>query len=292
VRVPEVVLSSYIPFIQRYNELVKKILHLLLSLLVFVSAASAAESGTVLVPAFEREVDMRLDVPPDEQTYYAQSLKDALTDAGVVLATSQYLLMLDRNPNVQAILLYWFDAGQLHFIGASPVSTGHPGEFEHFITPQGVFAHTLENLDFRAEGTPNKLGVRGFGAKGLRVYDFGWAQGERGWGRGGTSQMRLLMHATDPELLEHHLCEPKSKGCIRIPSTLDSFIDRYGLLDGDYEQAQANGRKFWVIRPDRTPTPWSGRYLIIVDSGRAVRPAWSLCPVPPQPHKSISKPSE
>jgi hypothetical protein len=270
--------------------IVKKMLPLLALLLVLFPASATAENGTSLAPAFQREVDMRLDLPPEEQTYYAQLLKDALTDAGVALAASQYLLLLDRNPHVQAILLYWFDPGQLHFIGASPVSTGNPGGFDHFVTPQGVFAHTLENLDYRAEGTPNKLGVRGFGAKGMRVFDFGWAQGERGWGRGGTSQMRLLMHATDPELLEHHLCEPKSKGCIRIPSTLDSFIDRYGLLDADYEQAQAKGKKFWVIRPERTPTPWSGRYLVIVDSGRLERPTWSLCPVPPQPHKSISKP--
>jgi len=56
---------------------------------------------------------------------------------------------------------------------------------------------------------------------------------------------------------------------------------RYGLLDSDYEQASANGKKLWMIRADRTPTAWSGRYLVIVDFGSTDRPAWSLAPQQP-----------
>jgi hypothetical protein len=257
----------------------KKIFLIIALLLASSGVLSQAEDGASLALTFQREVDRRLDVPQQDQARYAQLLETALASVATPITTSQYVVMVDRNPHVQAIFVYWLDAqaasDRLHFIGASPASTGKPGPFDHFITPLGVFAHTLDNKDYRAEGTLNELGIRALGRKGMRVYDFGWVQGERGWGRGGQSQMRLLLHATDPDYLEPHLGVAMSKGCIRIPATLNTFIDRYGLLDADYEQAQANGKKLWVLRPDRIPTPWSGRYLVIVDSGSTERPAWS-----------------
>jgi hypothetical protein len=36
-----------------------------------------------------------------------------------------------------------------------------------------VFEHTLDNPDFRAEGTVNEFGIRGYGTKGMRIFDFG-----------------------------------------------------------------------------------------------------------------------
>ena len=262
-----------------------------LLIVIFLFASSpvlpSPGNGASLAPVFLREVDRRLDVPQHEQARYAQLLEAALANAGVQVAKSQYVLVVDRSPFVQAIFVYWLDsqasADRAYFIGASPTSTGKPGKFDHFITPLGVFAHTLKNKDFRSEGTPNSLGIRALGRKGMRAYDFGWTQGERGWGRGGLGQMRLLMHTTDPEHLEPHLGKAMSKGCIRIPATLNTFIDHYGVLDADYEQAMAQGKKFWVIRPDRTPTPWSGRYLAIVDSDSITRPAWSPEPAASTP---------
>jgi len=57
------------------------------------------------------------------------------------------------------------------------------------------------------------------------------------------------MAATDPRLLG---LEPSSPwGCIRIPGSMNEFIDRYGILDLDYEQAMAAGKSFWVLQPDR-----------------------------------------
>jgi hypothetical protein len=156
---------------------------------------------------------------------------------------------------------------------------GHrPGSVDHFITPTGVFDHTPGNMDFRAEGTYNALGIRGYGRAGMRVYDFGWVMGERGWGGGGASVMRLQMHATDPDTLEARLGRTHSKGCIRIPATLNVFIDHYGLLDHEYERAAASSRSLWVLRPDRATTSWPGRYLVVVDSGARSRPAWSPLP--------------
>jgi hypothetical protein len=112
----------------------------------------------------------------------------------------------------------------------------------------------------------------------MRVYDFGWVMGERGWGRGGESTMRLLMHATDPDQLEQHLGEVWSRGCIRIPATLNTFIDRYGVMDADYEDALEKGKRFWVLSHDRVPTSWPGRYLVVIDSGSTERPVWSPPP--------------
>jgi hypothetical protein len=80
------------------------------------------------------------------------------------------------------------------------------------------------------------------------------------------------MHATDPALLEKKLGTPQSKGCIRIPATLNTFIDHYGILDGDYEKAMTEGMTFWVLSKTREATPWSGRFLVVVDTGRSKRP--------------------
>jgi hypothetical protein len=87
--------------------------------------------------------------------------------------------------------------------------------------------------------------------------------------------MRLQMHATDPERLEIRLGAIQSKGCVRIPATLNTFIDRHAILDADYEQAMASGQTFWVLSKTSQPTPWSGRYLVIIDSERTSRPSWS-----------------
>ncbi|HEU0202042.1 MAG TPA: murein L,D-transpeptidase [Burkholderiaceae bacterium] len=241
--------------------------------------AASVQTPSDLALVYLREVERRLEVPPAEQAAYAASLEEALRAAGVVPLRSQYVVLVDRNPNVQAVTLFWRSStGETAFIGASPTSTGRPGGFEHFETPVGIFAHSLDNLDFRAEGTRNELGIRGYGEKGMRVYDFGWVEARRTWGTPAESPMRLQMHSTDPQLLEPRLGTVQSKGCIRIPATLNDFIDRYGILDADYEQALAAGRTFWVLRPDRTPTPWSGRYLVVVDSTRKTRPPWSPLP--------------
>jgi hypothetical protein len=240
--------------------------------------ADALKDGTDLAGIYEAQVDRRLNVPEAERSYYADLLSKELS--GTILDNrAQYVVLVDRNANVQALMIYWRDPeGSFHFIGASPVATGVPGQYDHFLTPLGVFDHSIENLDFRAEGTFNELGIRGYGLKGMRVYDFGWQKGTRAWGKGGESMMRLQMHATDPDRLEPLLGVRHSKGCIRIPASLNTFIDHYGLLDADYERAIAAGEtfeSFWMLSPSREATPWSGRYLVIVDSNRPSRPEWA-----------------
>lgn len=253
----------------------------LLTALLAGRAATADEPGLALRERYRVEVDHRLELPPEAQARYALSLRAALDQAGYADLRAQYLLLVDRDPRVQAAMLWWLsELGKPALIGASPVSTGKPGEYEHFLTPTGVFRHSPANFDHRSEGTENKLGILGYGEQGLRVYDFGWQLATRGWGAGGVSPMRLVMHATDPRYLEPRLGTAQSKGCVRIPATLNRFLDRYGLLDADYLTEAEPARLRWLLRPDREPTLWPGRLMVVIDSGLAERPAWS--PAPPR----------
>jgi hypothetical protein len=246
-----------------------------------VAAAPPAIDAAELAQRYAAEVDRRLDVPADDQRLYAQRLDAAFAEAGVVPVGPQAVVLVDRSVNVQALLLFRIDPGQAAaFIGASPVSTGSAGRFDHFLTPLGVFEHSLSNPDFRAEGTFNENGIRGYGERGLRVFDFGWVVSDRTWGARGRSPMRLQMHATDPDKLEQRLGRADSKGCIRIPASLNRFIDRYGILDADYDQAVARDEHPWVLRPDRMPVADPGRYLVVVDSATSERPDWARPPGP------------
>ncbi len=231
---------------------------------------------------FAKDVSRRLRVPTSEQRAYGQRMQAALADAQLAQLAGEYVVLVDRNQNVQALFIYFratpADAWQM--IGASPVATGRPGQYDHFITPVGVFEHTPDNMDFRAEGTTNENGIRGYGRRDLRIFDFGWANAERGWGKGGVSQMRFQMHATDPDKLEPLLGIRHSKGCVRIPSSLNVLLDHYGILDADYQALVSSGSSLWVLHGDREITPWAGRYLVVIDSQRKVRPAWSPLPNP------------
>ena len=188
--------------------------------------------------------------------------------AGVTVARTQFVVVVDRSASVQVAMIWWIAAdGSAGLIGAVPVSTGLPAGFEHFETPVGVFEHALGSPDFRAEGTANDLGVRGYGERGRRVFDFGWVDARRGWAPG-SQLMRLQLHATDPLLLEPRLGRRASKGCIRVGAGFNELLDRYGILDAAYDEAVAAGKRFWVLRGDRIATPWAGRWLVIVDSER------------------------
>jgi hypothetical protein len=264
--------------------------HLLaVALLVLGSAgvAGAAESPAAIAALYASRVDKRLDLPQIEIARYGEWALQMLQLNAIELERAQYLLLVDRSPQVQAILLLWVTPqARPVLIGASPVSTGRGGDYEYFETPTGVFEHSTANPDFRAEGTFNELGVRGLGELGMRAFDFGWQQARRGWGNGGMSAMRLLLHATDPEFLEARLGSVQSKGCIRIPATLNVLLDRFGLLDADYAKARSEGKRLGVLLPDQIAAAGAGRYLIVIDSGRGERPDWS--PAPFQAHRTPS----
>lgn len=241
----------------------------------FAAPASPAE----LASQYQAQVDRRLAVPEAEVQRYAHLAEQAFVQAGIVLDRAQYVVVVDRNPFVQALLLLWRSPpGTWHLIGASPVSTGRPGTFDHFATPLGVFDHSAANPDFRAEGTYNENHIRGYGVEGMRVFDFGWQRVAKGWGDRAVIEMRLQMHATDPDVLEQRLGSAQSKGCIRIPATLNRLLDVRGVLDADYQRLMEEGRQFWVLDEEREPVADPGRYLVVVDTQRTQRPAWSPRP--------------
>lgn len=252
------------------------------------SAVAAPDAAGVVDPrrafllreVFAQDVTRRLKVPAAEQRAYADRLRTALGEHMLGGLSGEYVVMVDRNANVQALFIYFRAApsDSWQMIGASPVSTGRPGEYDHFITPLGVFEHTPANMDFRSEGTLNENHIRGYGKRDMRIFDLGWAQGERGWGKGGMSQMRFQMHATDPDRLEPLLGIRHSKGCVRIPASLNAFIDHYGILDAEYAALVDSGKSLWVLKSDRQVTPWAGRYIVVVDSERKSRPVWAPGP--------------
>ena len=216
------------------------------------ASASAPDDGRKLAPLFEHEVTRRLNVPPDEQERYAELLTAALADAGLSKLSPEYILLVDRSPHIQAAMIEW---------------KGEDG--------LGVFEHRTSTPDFRSEGTRNKFGIRGYGVHGMRIFDFGWVKAPKGWGDHTISRLRLQVHATDPTRLDSRLGTVQSEGCVRTTASFNAFLDRYGILDGDYERAAAQGHTIRVLSATREPTSWSGRYLVVVDSQREQRPAWA-----------------
>jgi len=84
-------------------------------------------------------------------------------------------VLVERSAQVQAaFVVVRTGGGGWDWVGATAVSTGKTGTFEHFLTPLDDLAHTLDNPDFRAEGTFNKNHIRGYGLRGRRTFDFGW----------------------------------------------------------------------------------------------------------------------
>jgi hypothetical protein len=182
----------------------------------------------------------------------------------------QVLVVVDRNPRVQQLrLVLARTEGSWLSLGGTKVSTGQTGRFDYYVTPTGVFLHTDLILDWRAQGTFNEHHIRGLGSKGMRVWDFGWQTAIKGWGTEETGEIRLLLHATDPDYLERRLGRRASKGCVRIPDAMNRFLDRHGILDADYERAATDDPRFAaLLLPDRTPTPLAGDALVIIDSSQ------------------------
>jgi len=226
------------------------------------------------------------------EAYYDFVRKDVarlMAEAGISFSGSQYFAYADRNPSAQFILVGFYNAGtdSIEFLGADLVSTGNieRGD-DYFETPTGVFENLVANFSYRALGTPNQEGWRGLGAKDSRVWDFGNQRSLKQYKTGDTmSQMRLLMHATDPTQGEPRLGRPDSKGCVRISPGLNRFLDSYAILDRNYEDWIKTRHDSWLLKKGRTPVAYPGKYLIIGDSESS-----GLFPAP-KPHRPAPKPS-
>ena len=208
-------------------------------------------------------------------------LADAVTrlrQAGMAFDSSQFFVYVDAAPDRQLAFLAYYQAGAgldgrdgtTRLIGADLVSTGklRPGD-DSVITPAGVYEHDLDNYGYRAQGTKNDKGWRGLGAKGSRVWDFGFQQGLRQFRQGvRPSQMRLLMHATDPDFGEPRLGSADSKGCVRVSAQFNRFLDIHAILDRRYEEQARTDPSRWLLRADRTPVSHPGSLLIIGDASK------------------------
>lgn len=190
--------------------------------------------------------------------------EDKIKHSGIEnkLTFDQYFVVADRNPKDQIVALgYWNNNSKsFSLAGFSKISTGSVRK-EHFYTPVGWFQNLPENGSFRAQGTKNENGIRGYGKKGMRIWDFGWVPSSSGWKKGLNIDIRFQMHATDPDYLEQRLGRPDSKGCVRIHHTLNNFLDKYGIIDSEYEKINS-----WVLRKDRAVVPNAGSYLLVIDT--------------------------
>ncbi|EFL49556.1 conserved hypothetical protein [Solidesulfovibrio fructosivorans JJ]] len=218
----------------------------------------------------------RLDMLTAPSRQYRDDIRlDALSRlsaAGADLSASQFFVYADRNPATQLAFLAFYDAGakKVLLLGVDFISTGklRAGK-DSFLTPVGVFENTPENWSYRAQGTKNSKGWRGLGARGSRVWDFGFQQAPRKFRQGVyDSQMRLLMHATDPDQGEPRLGGTDSKGCVRISAASNAFFDRYSILDRRYEEMAVSepDKDMWILRTGRTPVANPGSYLVVGDS--------------------------
>jgi lipoprotein-anchoring transpeptidase ErfK/SrfK len=234
------------------------------------SATSLDVEGEVarLQAALNREVpNLIVDTPETQQRWIVRT-QAAIAVSAFKISRPQLVVVVDRNPTVQQLRLVLARSERpWQSLGGTKVSTGQTGRRDYYVTPTGVFLHTEAILDWRAEGTYNAQHIRGLGVKGMRVWDFGWQPATRGWGTGGTGDIRLLLHATDPDYLEPRIGHAASKGCVRVPAAMNRFLDRHGVLDADYERAAKDDPRFAaLLLPDRVPTPLAGDALVIVDS--------------------------
>lgn len=208
-----------------------------------------------------------------QNTEWIQFAKREIEKSGIPLKRAQILVVVNRNPKVQAlcfILAFPKGMGEWMALGGGHVSTGKKGRKLYYITPVGVFMNTTERLGYRALGTKNKFGIRGNGTKGMRVWDFGWQWAEKGWLPGRVKgQIRLEMHATDPVFLEPRLGYSASEGCVRIAADMNRFIDYYGIIDVLYEQAAKQNKRYEaILLKNRQATPIAGDLLVVIDSSK------------------------
>lgn len=235
-----------------------------------LSEQDARREASRLTLRMKSSVSRFTTYTPEQRQRFIRLARAAIASTNTPIDRPQLLMVVDRNPRVQRLCFVLAMPGNAEWetLGGTPVSTGKAGRKFYYITPTGVFINTPDRLGYRALGTKNENGIRGIGAKGMRVWDMGWHNAVKGWlPSHETGDIRLEIHATDPDFLEQRLGHPASEGCIRIPATMNVFMDKNGLLDAQYEQAASYDGRFRALLPkDRTPTPIAGDALVVVDS--------------------------
>jgi len=212
---------------------------------------------------------VNLYAPPKD--YCDWALCEAKEMMSIVNAekSQEFFVFVDRNPDKQLVMLGVFlSDSSILSLGWDFVSTGDPkhGRDYHY-TPCGIFLNSPSNFSYRAQGTKNERGWRGYGSKGKRIWDFGWQWSTKPIrGRDEPREIRLLMHATDPDFGEPKLGSVQSKGCVRISGKLNVFLDDLGALDHFYVERIAEPKFKAIISKQYLPHGFEGRFLLVADS--------------------------
>jgi hypothetical protein len=225
--------------------------------------------------AFAREVKRPVASSPANDRAWIGMARTALAADPTGIDHPQLIVVVDRNPAVQSLrVIMARPAGPWEIVGGAHVSSGQAGRFDHYLTPLGVFRHTDAILGYRAQGTYNENRIRGLGAKGMRVWDFGWQSAQRTWGTDRSEgQIRFMMHATDPDVLEARLGRPASQGCVRLSADVNRFLDLHGVLDADYERVAVTDIRYRaLLLPNRQPSMLAGNILVVIDTGHEAAP--------------------
>ena len=90
---------------------------------------------------FANEVQRRLKVPTADQLLYGSKLQQALQEKSLGAIANEYVVLVDRNQNVQALFIYFRARadGIWHMVGATPVSTGPSRYLRSFHHTDGCF---------------------------------------------------------------------------------------------------------------------------------------------------------
>ena len=181
----------------------------------------------------------------------------------------ELFVFVDRNPKKQlAMLGFVTEDGSVLALGWDFISTGDPkhGRDYHY-TPCGIFLNSPNNFSYRAQGTKNERGWRGYGSKGKRIWDFGWQWSTKPIrGRDEPREIRLLMHATDPDYGESKLGSVQSKGCVRVSAKFNIFVDELGALDRLYVERLTEAKFKAIVSKQYVPHGFEGRFLLVADS--------------------------
>ncbi len=229
----------------------------------FLYAGGVPEEVIRLQQKFQEHVDKIEIASSYEKTLKEKVQVTIFTNQNTIPTYSQYFLLVDRNPDTQIISLAFLniEEKEVVILGSGKTSTGNPLRNGYYETPIGVFLNTPSNMSYRALGTRNSKGWRGFGVKGSRVWDLGWQKSKNV--KNPDINIRMLIHATDPDAGEKRLGTRDSKGCIRLSAKFNYFLDHHGILDAEFEK---NEKKKYILPKDREKVVYAGNLIVVVDS--------------------------